>query len=721
MLRPVEYEREESDSDDERLMEEVRQLSMADPGSEAARRGAERTARHRRRQEEQRREQRMSPEELARRQQPSRWAAQQARLTESTLRRHDGEETRIEHQPSLRSLLSASDAGSEDVQAEILRAIYAEGVLDGLDLENLTTEQEEELTDRIAEAYRRRQRQRSRSRNREQRQREGNSPRAAAAVPETRQNQEQSSRSTSQQQETRPRPPVSRPHLLEQTQESSRGQRRSPSATSQQSNRSATRNDTTPGAARSATDLSQHPSSDDAQRDRRRPPSSSGRSITDPQTGITREQIHRLRADSSNTRNDVSSRRPQQNSLSQPPSVAWANSAPRNNSASSQPRSPPATTTEHAVRPAPSQAAFAPELISSRDNALEKLTAACNRCEKTIQKKNLHYNCSKCHGGNFNLCLNCYRAGQGCDHWFGFGFRAFDRWYRNAPPEGWPPGYEWPHILTPRRYTAIQSSPTQSADGTETTRVQEGAFCESCFSFANDLYWYCNICLEGAWGFCDKCVQQGKHCTHPLLPVAHISVLRQPYYDPTKASVVGLPHLQNSYAALPVTTHCDICHRQIPPNSTRFHCYKCSDGDYDVCNECYRNLVAQGKISDANGPNGWRRCLSGHRMAVIGYQDTSDGGHLRMTVREPVGGWAFKEDDISMSSQIPSGGLPPDGGVGMRCLALYSYFPGEGLTDELAFPKNAEIREVENKNGDWFWGVYAGKINLFPSNHVRVL
>jgi hypothetical protein len=108
-------------------------------------------------------------------------------------------------------------------------------------------------------------------------------------------------------------------------------------------------------------------------------------------------------------------------------------------------------------------------------------------------------------------------------------------------------------------------------------------------------------------------------------------------------------------------------------------------------------------------------------MAVIGYQDTSDGGHLRLTIREPVGGWAFKEDDISLSSQMTPGGLPPDGGVGMRCLALYSYFPGEGVNDELAFPKNAEIREVENKNGDWFWGVYAGRINLFPSNHVRVL
>ena len=108
-------------------------------------------------------------------------------------------------------------------------------------------------------------------------------------------------------------------------------------------------------------------------------------------------------------------------------------------------------------------------------------------------------------------------------------------------------------------------------------------------------------------------------------------------------------------------------------------------------------------------------------MAVIGYQDTPDGGHLRHTLQEPVGGWALKEDDISLSSQIPPSGLPPDGGVGMRCLALYNYFPKEGVADELAFPKNAEIREAEDKNGDWMLGVYAGKLNLFPSNHVRII
>jgi hypothetical protein len=52
-------------------------------------------------------------------------------------------------------------------------------------------------------------------------------------------------------------------------------------------------------------------------------------------------------------------------------------------------------------------------------------------------------------------------------------------------------------------------------------------------------------------------------------------------------------------------------------------------------------------------------------------------------------------------------------------LTMWNRFVPE--EDELAFPKNAEIREAEQVNEDWFWGVYAGQKGLFPGNHVRVL
>ncbi|KAF4314224.1 putative ring finger domain-containing protein [Botryosphaeria dothidea] len=65
--------------------------------------------------------------------------------------------------------------------------------------------------------------------------------------------------------------------------------------------------------------------------------------------------------------------------------------------------------------------------------------------------------------------------------------------------------------------------------------------------------------------------------------------------------------------------------------------------------------------------------------------------------------------------------FPPDGGVGLRAVALWSYWPQEGVQDELTFPKGAEIREAEDINGDWFWGCYAGGKGLFPGNYVRAL
>ena len=70
----------------------------------------------------------------------------------------------IEHQSSLRSLISNSDVDSAEMEAEILRQIMDEGLLDGIDLNNLDVSQEDELSERIADAYRRRHGQTSRSR-----------------------------------------------------------------------------------------------------------------------------------------------------------------------------------------------------------------------------------------------------------------------------------------------------------------------------------------------------------------------------------------------------------------------------------------------------------------------------------------------------------------------------------------------------------------------------
>ena len=95
-----------------------------------------------------------------------------------------------------------------------------------------------------------------------------------------------------------------------------------------------------------------------------------------------------------------------------------------------------------------------------------------------------------------------------------------------------------------------------------------------------------------------------------------------------------------------------------------------------------------------------------------------EGGQQRIVVREQVGGRRHKDDTTGSGAQQAP---PADSSLGARCLAWWSYFPKDDVSDELAFPKNAEITEVEDMNGDWSIGVYAGKVGLFPSNHVRRL
>ena len=148
-------------------------------------------------------------------------------------------------------------------------------------------------------------------------------------------------------------------------------------------------------------------------------------------------------------------------------------------------------------------------------------------------------------------------------------------------------------------------------------------------------------------------------------------------------------------------------------------------------------------------------------MLVVGFEDR-DGGQRRVVVRALVGGlslrdvdgpktqdtstpsshqrdindkWTWRDTDGSrqhghshmhsdlstLPSQLKHPRFPPDGGVGLRIQARWSYFPAEGVTDELSFPRFAEITEAEDINGDWFWGVYAGKKGLFPGNYGRVV
>lgn len=143
-------------------------------------------------------------------------------------------------------------------------------------------------------------------------------------------------------------------------------------------------------------------------------------------------------------------------------------------------------------------------------------------------------------------------------------------------------------------------------------------------------------------------------------------------------------------------------------------------------------------------------------MIVVGFED-STAGQRRVVVRDLVGGHGLKDDGnngLQNTSQqelswqdgdqrqvrtvsrhvafdepqeaaaTANTLLPnhtPSGGFGMRALAMWGYWPEDEGQDDLLFPRGAEIREVENINGDWLLGYYAGKLGLFPGKYVRVL
>jgi Zn finger protein HypA/HybF involved in hydrogenase expression len=432
-------------------------------------------------------------------------------------------------------------------------------------------------------------------------------------------------------------------------------------------------------------------------------------------------------------------------------------------SSSARTHVPPTTHHRHNSHMTPSVQTHPAPGISTRAGPSSELSIpaiTCSRCRTPDIQHSLHYHCDNCKDGNFDICLECYRAGKGCLNWLGFGRSAPARYRPEHVPDS---DHSTPHILSARRYIL------------STAKLEQGLFCDGCEAFADSCYWHCSTCLDGAWGYCNACVEQGKHCTHPLASVAHISQQvpassqRQPPSDlyppplslPSSAFHFAVPSasksvVSNAYTPITLTCYCDICHYSIPPSQSRYHCNTCNKGNYDICNSCYHSLVSTGKISRANGPTGWRRCLNSHRMTVTGYEDGQGGPH-RIIVRELVGGWALKDDmntslssssssttpqsrqqqdqwrwkenDGTSSAANPSSRTvispnmlpPPDGGVGLRAQAMWSYFPGDHVHDELCFPRHAIISEVEDINGDWYWGVYCGNKGLFPGNYVRLV
>ncbi|KAF1981127.1 hypothetical protein K402DRAFT_343049 [Aulographum hederae CBS 113979] len=765
------------DSDDRRIMDEVRALSLQEVGvggngrlETRARRSREssRDGRHRRPSQNGQRSRGTSPTRANARAAGSRGASVPPPSRQ------------VEHQSSLRSLIGGSDSDSRDIEEEIMRQILEEGLLDGLDLENIDVSQEDEISERIAEAYRRRrERDTARSTGTEMQPRiVGSSQRAREDSDDRRRRQPPRQDPTATSSTGPSRPPVSRPHLFESIHPDPGRQGRSSSqGTDGRPSRAELRNSLTstssrPGA-QSATDLTETTASSRAIISERRRISRQERSITDPEMAQTlAEQAHQnvqTRAGASNHASRAGSfpqesSRPSGLAMS---SAVGARSSRRTGSASSERPPRPSNSSNHSLvtLPDPGPSGSRPSNSSTPAAPVRppplfsEPSINCSRCEKQHIEYEVHYNCQRCNDGAYNICLSCYRSGKGCLHWFGFGNLAWIVYERKAPPEGYPPNYETPHILTGHRYLP-PTEPLSQATDNETVRslsaedpakrLESGVFCDICQNFANSCYWKCDACNDGAWGFCNDCVNQGRHCTHPLLPLAHKSAettqvprhhrrdlsaqehngsdltpptahTSTPPLTPKSASMIRGPApiivANTTFRALTFSAACDICTYPIPPSHTRFHCPRCNNGDYDICTSCYYRLVSDGRIGYENGYKGWRRCLQGHRMVVVGFEDR-DGGQRRVVTQDLVGGLALKDED---GVDLQAARFPPDGGEGDRLVMIWSYYPTDGVTDELMFPRGAEIREAYNINGDWFWGCYAGAKGLFPGNYGRVL
>lgn len=800
------------------MIEEVREMSLQEVGVRGP--GSyERGTRHRNRDgsreprdEEARRQRRRDND---RRRRDDRPGASNRDTNESSASASSRSQARqIEHQASLRSLLSGSSVDSTEMEEEILRQIVEEGLLDGIDLDSLDLAQQDELSERIADAYRRRHGRRSRAeQNRNEESRGSTSRTPQTNVEQPRHRQQGRSPGTMDQSTNSSHPPISRPHLLEAYPPSHERRRRTSSdhrrQTSPATGSASARvsSDVRREATRSATDLSDRPRTSGTGRTRPTALPSQERRTTDPEMYRSRDHSRGNLPQTPRTRESTatgasidqtgSTSNPQVATSIEPPTQTPSLEVPDRTARAGAIRSQPFPLSLDALdtsRPSSSSS----HVAVVQPVLYPEPSIKCDRCNKPHLEYELHQNCCSCLEGNYNLCLRCYRQGVGCVHWYGFGNNAMQRYERQTPPGGYPPNHALPHILIGHRYlrpvSALQSAVENTQQMTSENpakRLQSGVFCSNCSTFANDCFWKCNVCNEGEWGFCNPCVNQGKCCSHPLLPLAH-SLTKPEGHPPSaqhrKASFATTPRLSSgplssiasfptgSYTPLNFSIKCHICTSPIPSSSTRFHCLQCHAGDYDICTTCYMRLVSNRSITLENGYKGWRRCLKGHRMIVTGFQD-SPIGQRRIVVNDLVGGHALKEDFMRPDTSEPRQGptkeewswregqgrqarpitnrhvsasastvssassatisssssasppqpqpqtqnFPPDGGVGLKMLARWSYWPEEGAKNELAFPKGAVLLEAEDINGDWFWGVYAGAKGVFPGNYATVI
>ncbi|KAG6038936.1 hypothetical protein E4U41_003503 [Claviceps citrina] len=809
-LRERTAEESRAAEEDRRLIDEVREMSLREVAPGHGARDGSRRPRHNRSSDARSASNRPRPSDSRRRRQASEGpaippagedssrhasdtsAGERDRHRRTRRRRSDSHQRQVESQTSLRSLIGSAELNERDIEREIedfARQIQEEGLLDGLDLDNIDLTRDDDLSRRITEAYRRRQRERSRNESSGRNAANGNNSASRSSdgaqtetrllrAPERSSRSRASSRSASSnaQREDRGLPLPAASTTLGVREAGSRPRRRTASG-----GRSVTAPTLSSAgtearpAARSQTDLVLPSQASDTVAPRQS--ISQGRSASSPSVPTPSHTMSELQLPCVGNNASFASRVPLWNPHVIDSPTTMSASEPAAPAQLSRPHLPAELAVVHSAGTSPSSS---PTTTSRHGRPRSQLfpepSISCSSCHRQHIEYQVHYNCATCAGGQWNICLDCYRSGKGCRHWFGFGYGAWSKWEKKRKQGNG--SLERPHMLTASRYLPPPSI-AGGADGRKTLttddprgRLETGTFCARCLAWTNDCYWRCDVCNEGDWGFCNNCVNEGKSCTHMLLPLTHEA--SQAHERPRSARCPGRPPAATIYSGpkaasigpfkpLTFRTRCDICQDVILPCHVRYHCHSCASvlvpdappGDYDICSTCYAGLTTGGQISAENGDAGWRRCLKGHRMAVIGFTE-GKVGQWRFIERDVVGGrvlwsepyddkpdehgqgllqrWSWRKGnnkferlvtrDVSATAPAASASaapdFPPDGGMGLRASARWAWYPQAGSEDELLFPKGAEIREVEDVNGDWFFGTYMGAKGLFPAPYVRL-
>ena len=448
-----------ADEEDQRLIEQVREMSLRE--AEGANGGAPLLPPRPRRQTGSRSRsgdpgQRRTREGERRREQPPRRSSDQLDPEPERRRgrRSESRQRQVEHQSSLRSLISSADVGEREYEREIedfARQIQEEGLLDGLDLDNIDLTRDDELSRRITEAYRRRQRERTRqerarrsnqsgqsvsARSEHNRSESRNSARAPRSRSNSRPHANSRSASASRYTDDRSRPPPSMSASLEvrdrtRPRTGSGGRRTTapvPTVSSSNNDRP---------AARSQTDLSLRSLTSDSLRPRTNF-TDERRSSSTPNVPASNPPAAELPANGPGNLQSFASRQNQTTSSatheSPPSELPTTPPAQVDNGAAARGNQPAELAVVHSAISNPLSAHAQPTTPDgrghhrSRSQLYPEPSITCARCRKTHIEYELHYNCHICSDGQWNICLDCYRAGKGCQYWFGFGYGAWTKW-----------------------------------------------------------------------------------------------------------------------------------------------------------------------------------------------------------------------------------------------------------------------------------------------------